>query len=60
MEVVLTGLCSVLDSVVVVVLCVVGIGASLTVVQAVSDTKVAAARQEMISLFMGRIVSLVC
>jgi len=51
-EVALTGLRTVLDSVVVVVLRVVGVGTSLTVVQAVRVKNAAAARHGMISIFI--------
>ena len=52
-EVELTGLCVVLDSVVVVVLWVIGTGTSLTVVQAVSEINVAAAMHETMSVFIS-------
>ena len=51
-EVALTGLCIEFVSVVVVVLWEVCTGTSLTVVQAVSDTKAAAAKHEMIIVFI--------
>jgi phosphotransferase system glucose/maltose/N-acetylglucosamine-specific IIC component len=46
----------VLDSVVVVVLWVVGTGVSLTVVQAVNENKAAAARHGMMSVFISCII----
>ena len=51
-EVALAGLCIELDSVVVVVLWIVGAGASLTVVQALKEMNAVAAMAEMISVFI--------
>jgi len=59
-EVALTGLCIEFVSVVVVVLWEVCTGTSLTVVQAVSATKAAAARHEMMSVFIVGICCLDC
>jgi hypothetical protein len=51
-EVALTGVCILVSSVVVVVLCVDGL--SSTVVHPESDTKAAPAKQQMMSLFIMR------